>query len=95
MRDVVGKRNNTCPDDIVADCVGGMAAALFALLAVAALGRQANAETLNEALVDAYLINPTLNAERARLRAIDEQVESSRQIWPAPQHLLEAAMRQS
>ena len=51
-----------------------MAAALFALLAVAGFGRQASAETLNEALVDAYLINPTLNAERARLRAIDEQV---------------------
>ena len=31
-------------------------------------------ETLNEALASAYLINPILNAERARLRAADEQV---------------------
>jgi outer membrane protein len=32
------------------------------------------AETLQEALVNAYLINPALNAERARLRATDEGV---------------------
>jgi len=31
-------------------------------------------ETLQEALSSAYLINPDLNAERAQLRAIDEQV---------------------
>ena len=37
-------------------------------------GRPAHAETLEEALSDAYLINPVLNAERARLRATDEQV---------------------
>src|SRR5262245_14883989 len=49
-------------------------AVAFALLAVAGFGRQASAETLDQALVDTYLINPTLNAERARLRAIDEQV---------------------
>jgi outer membrane protein len=34
----------------------------------------AGAETLQEALANAYLINPALNAERARLRATDEQV---------------------
>jgi outer membrane protein len=34
----------------------------------------AAAETLQEALANAYLINPVLNAERARLRATDEQV---------------------
>jgi outer membrane protein len=34
----------------------------------------AAAETLDEALANAYLINPLLNAERARLRATDEQV---------------------
>ena len=39
-----------------------------------AFGRPANAETLEEALADAYLINPVLNAERARLRATDEEV---------------------
>src|SRR5262249_59193440 len=37
-------------------------------------GRLACAETLEQALTDAYLINPVLNAERARLRATDEQV---------------------
>jgi outer membrane protein len=34
----------------------------------------ASAETLFEALENAYLINPALNAERARLRATDEEV---------------------
>ena len=37
-------------------------------------GRPASAETIAEALADAYLINPVLNAERARLRATDEEV---------------------
>ena len=32
------------------------------------------AETLQEALSNAYLINPVLSSERARLRASDEQV---------------------
>jgi len=52
----------------------GGVALLFALLAVACFGRPASAETLEQALSDAYLINPVLNAERARLRATDEQV---------------------
>ncbi len=50
--------------------------ALIACLFVAALfcAQPARAETLDEALANAYLINPALNAERARLRATDEQV---------------------
>src|SRR5262245_9036348 len=52
----------------------GGAALVCAFLVVAACGRPANAETLEQALTDAYLINPVLNAERARLRATDEQV---------------------
>lgn len=52
----------------------GGAALVIAFLAVAVFGRPASAETLEEALADAYLINPVLNAERARLRATDEQV---------------------
>ncbi len=52
----------------------GGAALVIAFLVVSVLGRPANAETLEEALADAYLINPVLNAERARLRAVDEQV---------------------
>lgn len=49
------------------------AMALFALAAVV-LPASVQAETMAQALSDAYLVNPVLNAERARLRAIDEQV---------------------
>src|SRR5262249_20879105 len=52
----------------------GGAALVSAFLVIAACGRPACAETLEQALTDAYLINPVLNAERARLRATDEQV---------------------
>jgi outer membrane protein len=52
----------------------GGAALVIAFLVVSVFDRPASAETLEEALADAYLINPVLNAERARLRAIDEQV---------------------
>jgi outer membrane protein len=52
----------------------GGAALVIAFLVVSVVGRPASAETLEEALADAYLINPVLNAERARLRATDEQV---------------------
>ena len=43
-------------------------------LVITAFGRPASAETIEQALADAYLVNPVLNAERARLRATDEQV---------------------
>lgn len=49
-----------------------MAALSVAALATAAA--PARAETLREAMVSAYNHNPTLQAERARLRAIDEEV---------------------
>ena len=51
-------------------------AAVVACLALGALffPRLATAETMNEALANAYLINPVLSSERARLRATDEQV---------------------
>jgi len=52
----------------------GGAALVCAFLALVAFGPPARAETLEEALADAYLVNPVLNAERARLRATDEQV---------------------
>jgi outer membrane protein len=52
----------------------GGAALVTAFLVITACGRPASAETLEQALTDAYLINPVLNAERARLRATDEQV---------------------
>ncbi len=51
---------------------------LFAVLLLAATAMVASwpaaAQTLQEALAEAYEGNPTLNAERARLRATDEQV---------------------
>ncbi|MGC2409673.1 MAG: TolC family outer membrane protein [Methyloceanibacter sp.] len=51
-------------------------AAVIACLAIGAIfcARPVAAETLQEALSNAYLINPVLNSERARLRATDEQV---------------------
>ena len=52
----------------------GGAVLVFAFLVLSIFGRPARAETIEEALADAYLINPVLNAERARLRAIDEEV---------------------
>ena len=73
MRDVVGRHDrSSCPT--VSSQLRGGAALVFALLAIAAFGRPAGAETLEQALSDAYLVNPVLNAERARLRATDEQV---------------------
>src|SRR6187401_235661 len=53
---------------------GWRVALVCAFLVIAACGRPAGAETLEQALTNAYLINPVLNAERARLRATDEQV---------------------
>ncbi len=48
-------------------------AAVIGVVAVS-FAAPAQAESLEQALADAYLLNPVLNAERARLRAIDEQV---------------------
>src|ERR1043165_9945532 len=47
------------------------AAAIAAVLAIPAAAR---AETLESALAQAYRNNPTLNAQRAALRAVDEGV---------------------
>jgi outer membrane protein len=52
----------------------GVAVLVIAFLVASVSARPAHAETLEQALADAYLINPVLNAERARLRATDEQV---------------------
>src|SRR6476646_9490543 len=51
-------------------------ATVIACLAVGVVlcARTATAETLQEALSNAYLINPILSSERARQRATDEQV---------------------
>ncbi len=48
-------------------------AGCIAVLAVASLGGGAAAETLGDAIALAYQTNPTLQAERAQLRATDEE----------------------
>jgi TolC family type I secretion outer membrane protein len=57
-----------------------MAAVALCAIVLIAGGRTA-AQTLEEALVQAYLNNPTLRAERARLRATDEQVPQALSGW--------------
>jgi outer membrane protein len=70
---VQSKHGRTCCALVSRQILGG-AAVVFALFSVGLFGRPASAETLEQALADAYLINPVLNTERARLRATDEQV---------------------
>src|SRR4051812_34546454 len=48
--------------------------ALLAAVAYAAVPLAARADTLEGALADAYKTNPTLNAQRASVRVIDENV---------------------
>ncbi|MFC7538198.1 TolC family protein [Siccirubricoccus deserti] len=57
------------------------ALALAALLAPAALGAAAQAQTLTEALAQAYANNPALLAARANLRAVDENVPQALAGW--------------
>ena len=56
----------------------GRAAALLNGLALGAFATPAAAETLQEALVAAYRTNPTLEAQRANVRALDENVPIQR-----------------
>jgi outer membrane protein/adhesin transport system outer membrane protein len=55
-------------------CRTAASAALAAAVLVLGLARPGFAETLEEALSKAYLYNPTLQASRAQLRAVDEFV---------------------
>lgn len=55
-----------------------MKSRVLAGVALAALTVPASAETLREALVKAYQSNPTLAADRANVRAIDENVPIAR-----------------
>ncbi len=50
-------------------------------LAAGLLPRTASAQTLQEALAQAYLTNPQLQAERANLRATDENVPQALANW--------------
>ena len=59
----------------------GALRALFSLGAMLGLAATARAETLTEAWVRAYLDNPALAAQRARLRATDEGVPQALAGW--------------
>lgn len=52
----------------------GAACALIAAIALTAMGASASAQTLEQAITAAYVNNPTLNAQRAAVRATDENV---------------------
>ena len=52
-----------------------------ALTGVLAVSGPASADTLTDALTAAYLTNPTLQAQRAQLRATDEQVPQALSGW--------------
>jgi outer membrane protein len=73
VQDVVGRPDQSACAVKSWRLLGG-ATLVIAFLVISVFGRPANAETIKQALTDAYLINPVLNAERARLRATDEQV---------------------
>ncbi|HTO83954.1 MAG TPA: TolC family outer membrane protein [Methylomirabilota bacterium] len=60
-----------------ASLAAGLACGLMALLAVP----PAQAQTLEDALVAAYTGNPTLQAERAKLRQTDELVPQAKAGW--------------
>ncbi|MGH6866081.1 MAG: TolC family outer membrane protein [Methyloceanibacter sp.] len=72
MLGALGRHDASCR--AIMPWAAGGPAILLALLVSLACTRPAYAETLEQALSDAYLVNPVLNAERARLRAVDEQV---------------------
>lgn len=62
--------------------VGTIAAACVAAAATTAVpGPVAQAETLIQAMVRAYQVNPTLKAQRASLRATDEQISQAISNW--------------
>lgn len=56
-------------------------AVLLGTLALSLTAASASAETLNEALATAYANNPTLQAARAQLRQVDEQVPQALSNW--------------
>jgi outer membrane protein len=63
---------------------GGVAISCAALLLVAVSlsnAIPANAESLRQALENTYRANPKIDAERARLRATDEEVPKARSGW--------------
>lgn len=64
------------------NAIPGLKSALAASAALVLLGgAPAGAQTLSEALAEAYASNPTLQAQRAALRATDEGVPQARAGW--------------
>lgn len=74
-----------------------LATVVFAAgLSAGVLANAASAETLLQALAAAYTTNPTLNAERARLRAIDEEISQARSnLRPSVSADLESGVRKT
>jgi len=76
-----------------------MIAAALVLTSVFAVGifaAPASAETLHQALTATYQTNPRIDAERARLRATDEEVSRAQSGWrPTVQGQADYGMRQS
>jgi TolC family type I secretion outer membrane protein len=66
---------------ILSQRIGRHALAAPFALALVFGGAGADAQTLEEALVQTYLENPTLDAERANLRATDEGVPQALSNW--------------
>lgn len=60
---------------------GPLVAAALIMCALFGAPGQVRAETLRQALRSAYLVNPTLNAQRASLRATDEGVAVAKSGW--------------
>jgi TolC family type I secretion outer membrane protein len=61
--------------------LGNTATAMFAVMLCGAFATPALAVDLNEALAQAYAGNPTLEAARAQLRAVDERVPEALSGW--------------
>jgi outer membrane protein len=59
----------------------GIVATLVAAIGVASIASVADAQSLEQALVSAYLTNPQLEAQRAALRATDELVPQALSGW--------------
>jgi TolC family type I secretion outer membrane protein len=59
----------------------GIVATLLAAIGVASIASVAGAQSLEQALVSAYLTNPQLEAQRAALRATDELVPQALSGW--------------
>ena len=61
--------------------IGALVLLAALLVGASAQFHSAAAQTLEEALVLAYQNNPTLQAQRARLRAVDEEVPEALAGW--------------